>query len=58
MKGGTVVETGTHPALIENGGEYAKLYNVQAGAFLPDVTLEPHACEAVESSSRAVGHEP
>lgn len=29
MKDGSVVERGTHNQLIEDGGEYAKLYNAQ-----------------------------
>ncbi|KIK41413.1 hypothetical protein CY34DRAFT_806075 [Suillus luteus UH-Slu-Lm8-n1] len=33
MKGGTVVETGTHQELLNHQGEYAHLYNVQAQAF-------------------------
>ncbi|KAG2366065.1 P-loop containing nucleoside triphosphate hydrolase protein, partial [Suillus spraguei] len=33
MKGGTVVETGTHQELLNQQGEYAHLYNVQAQAF-------------------------
>lgn len=35
MKEGTVAEIGTHNELMEKGGEYAKLYKVQAEAFLP-----------------------
>lgn len=33
LKDGVVEETGTHPELLVAGGEYARLYNVQAGAF-------------------------
>ncbi|KAG2135205.1 P-loop containing nucleoside triphosphate hydrolase protein [Suillus bovinus] len=33
MKGGILVETGTHQELLERQGEYAHLYNVQAQAF-------------------------
>ncbi|KAG2337958.1 P-loop containing nucleoside triphosphate hydrolase protein [Suillus weaverae] len=33
MKGGAVVETGTHQELLNHQGEYAHLYNVQAQAF-------------------------
>ncbi|KAF8652807.1 hypothetical protein AX16_004158 [Volvariella volvacea WC 439] len=33
MKEGSIAETGTHKELIVKGGEYAKLYNIQAHAF-------------------------
>ncbi|KAG1855124.1 P-loop containing nucleoside triphosphate hydrolase protein [Suillus tomentosus] len=33
MKGGSVVEMGTHQELLKHQGEYAHLYNVQAQAF-------------------------
>jgi len=33
MKDGSIVETGSHEDLIALNGEYAKLYNIQAGAF-------------------------
>jgi ABC-type multidrug transport system fused ATPase/permease subunit len=33
MKGGSVIETGTHQELLNHQGEYAHLYNVQAQAF-------------------------
>ncbi|KAK0463466.1 P-loop containing nucleoside triphosphate hydrolase protein [Desarmillaria tabescens] len=33
MKDGTLCESGRHDKLLALGGEYAKLYNVQAGAF-------------------------
>jgi ABC-type multidrug transport system fused ATPase/permease subunit len=33
MKDGTMAETGTHETLMESKGEYAKLYQIQAGAF-------------------------
>lgn len=35
MKDGKLVEQGTHDDLISRGGEYYKLHNVQAKAFLP-----------------------
>jgi hypothetical protein len=35
MKGGAIVESGTHEALISCAGEYCKLYNIQARAFVP-----------------------
>ncbi|KAK0440869.1 P-loop containing nucleoside triphosphate hydrolase protein [Desarmillaria tabescens] len=34
MKDGTIVETGTHEQLMVMEGEYAKLYNIQAKAFV------------------------
>jgi len=33
MKDGLIVEQGKHDELMKNGGEYAKLYEIQAGAF-------------------------
>ena len=33
LRDGVVEETGTHPELLAAGGEYARLYNVQAEAF-------------------------
>ncbi|KAK0430089.1 P-loop containing nucleoside triphosphate hydrolase protein [Armillaria borealis] len=36
MKDGTIVEAGTHEELMVKEGEYAKLYNIQASAFLDD----------------------
>ena len=33
MKSGELVESGTHRELMEKGGEYCKLYEVQANAF-------------------------
>jgi hypothetical protein len=35
MKDGAIAESGTHEALISNDGEYSKLYNIQASAFIP-----------------------
>jgi hypothetical protein len=37
MKGGSVIETGTHQELLNQQGEYAHLYNVQAQAFTWDL---------------------
>lgn len=34
MKEGKLVESGTHCELIQQNGEYQKLYNVQAKAFV------------------------
>ncbi|KAF8803164.1 P-loop containing nucleoside triphosphate hydrolase protein [Phlegmacium glaucopus] len=37
MKDGMVAETGTHEQLMEAKGEYAKLYNIQASAFVDNL---------------------
>ncbi|KAF9026826.1 P-loop containing nucleoside triphosphate hydrolase protein [Hymenopellis radicata] len=37
MKGGAIVESGSHETLISQDGEYAKLYNIQAKAFVDDI---------------------
>jgi ABC-type multidrug transport system fused ATPase/permease subunit len=34
MKEGQLIAKGTHAELLESGGEYADLYNVQAQAFV------------------------
>jgi ATP-binding cassette, subfamily B, bacterial len=34
--GGEVVEDGTHAGLLARGGHYARMWNMQAGGFLPD----------------------
>jgi len=36
MQDGRLVEQGKHGELVQMDGEYAKLYNLQAEAFLPD----------------------
>lgn len=33
MKDGGIAQSGTHEELLEVGGEYAKLYKIQADAF-------------------------
>jgi len=33
---GKVVEDGTHAELLELNGHYARMWNMQAGGFLPD----------------------
>lgn len=38
MKDGSVAETGTHEELMLKNSEYAKLYNIQASAFLPEAS--------------------
>lgn len=35
MERGAVTETGTHAELLTNDGTYARLWNIQAGGFLP-----------------------
>jgi ABC-type multidrug transport system fused ATPase/permease subunit len=36
IDGGKVVADGTHEALLKEDGLYAKLWNIQAGGFIPD----------------------
>ncbi len=36
MKDGAIAEAGTHEELMALEGEYAKLYDIQASAFLDD----------------------
>ncbi|KAF9010197.1 P-loop containing nucleoside triphosphate hydrolase protein [Cyathus striatus] len=38
MKDGTIAESGTHAELMECKGEYAKLYEIQASAFIKSET--------------------
>lgn len=33
MKDGAIAQSGTHEELLKIGGEYAKLYQIQADAF-------------------------
>jgi hypothetical protein len=40
MKDGVVAELGTHDELIERGGEYSKLYDIQAHAFRVDAASD------------------
>ena len=49
MKDGAVAEMGTHEELMPKNGEYAKLYNVQASAFLSD-----SSSASVEADTEAV----
>jgi ATP-binding cassette subfamily B protein len=37
---GRVIEDGTHAALLEAGGHYARMWAMQAGGFLPEVDPE------------------
>ena len=39
MQDGCLVEQGKHSDLLNLDGEYAKLYKLQAEAFLPDVSI-------------------
>ena len=43
MKDGEIAEIGKHSELIAKNGEYAKLYNIQANAFLADVSIHPQS---------------
>lgn len=36
LKNGRIVESGTHNALLRRGGEYARLWKLQSGGFLPE----------------------
>jgi len=36
FKEGKIVEDGTHDELIQNAGHYARMWDMQAGGFLPD----------------------
>ena len=35
MDGGAIIEDGTHQALLDAKGTYAKLWTMQSGGFLP-----------------------
>jgi ABC-type multidrug transport system fused ATPase/permease subunit len=37
MKEGMIAESGKHAELMNNDGEYKKLYDIQASAFQDDV---------------------
>jgi ATP-binding cassette subfamily B protein len=37
---GQIVEDGSHEALLQRGGHYARLWNMQAGGFLPESDRE------------------
>ena len=39
FEAGKIIEDGTHAELIAKGGKYAKLWQMQAGGFLPDTML-------------------
>jgi len=36
LRGGRIVEQGTHDELVAQGGQYAELFRVQAAGYLPD----------------------
>jgi predicted nucleic-acid-binding Zn-ribbon protein len=40
MKDGVVAESGTHDELIKRGGEYSKLYDIEANAFRVDTASD------------------
>ncbi|KAH8116737.1 P-loop containing nucleoside triphosphate hydrolase protein [Phellopilus nigrolimitatus] len=52
MKEGRLVEQGTHEELLAKGGEYFRLHNVQAQAFLREA--EPNA-KALDDQSDSIG---
>ena len=37
MKDGRLAESGTHLELLRKDGEYAKMYNIQASAFVDNI---------------------
>jgi ATP-binding cassette, subfamily B, bacterial len=37
FRDGVIIEDGTHAALLEKGGHYARLWQMQVGGFLPDL---------------------
>ena len=61
MKNGTVAETGTHEELMLKNSEYAKLYNIQASAFLPEASSKEKMeieTEKVSNVEKIVYEEP
>ena len=36
LKDGEIVEQGSHKQLLKNGGDYAKLWSRQSGAFMDE----------------------
>jgi len=61
MKNGTVAETGTHEELMLKNSEYAKLYNIQASAFLPEASSNEKmevGTEKVSNVEKTVYEEP
>lgn len=46
FKEGKIVEDGTHQELLLSGGHYAKMWEMQAGGFLPDNYEEEYPVEA------------
>jgi ATP-binding cassette subfamily B protein len=36
VQGGKIIESGTHDELIVKNGKYARLWNMQAGGFIPE----------------------
>ena len=43
MEDGKIVEMGSHQALLEQGGVYARLWGLQSGGFLPTAEIETEA---------------
>lgn len=48
FSGGHVIEDGTHEELIAKQGHYAKLWDMQAGGFLPELSVDDEEEEATE----------
>ena len=48
---GKIVEDGNHESLLQKGGHYAKLWEMQAGGFLPDAPQKKHGSSKNDSSA-------
>jgi ABC-type multidrug transport system fused ATPase/permease subunit len=38
LEDGKIIENGTHEELLKLNGKYAKLWRMQAGGFLPNIS--------------------
>ena len=52
MEDGKIVEMGSHQALLEQGGVYARLWGLQSGGFLPTAEIETEAEAETETSAK------